>query len=299
MRTLAALLALLPLYAFASEPSVFGAGDLNHPNPYGLTNEEKLILENKKEIQNVVQKHNVQNAKVETVAERLDGLQTVIEGLVQSNNEHKMALQRLTEGSGEDNATQNIDEIKKQVVANTENIAQFKGLLEELSHVVDTINSSYVTKEQFAALIKQLKINPSAVAAAVPASVSASSPAKMDNATLEKEGKRLFGEKKYLEAQGHFEQMVQNKYKVAEGYFMIGETHFERKAYKAAVANYKESASRNEKALYMPTLLLHSGISMEKTGDTASAKAFYQATISKYSGSGAAKEAAELLSRLK
>jgi TolA-binding protein len=38
---------------------------------------------------------------------------------------------------------------------------------------------------------------------------------------------------------------------------------------------------------------------MEKTGESATAKAFYQATISKYSGSGAAKEAQERLSKLK
>jgi TolA-binding protein len=38
---------------------------------------------------------------------------------------------------------------------------------------------------------------------------------------------------------------------------------------------------------------------MEKTGDVATAKAFYQATISKYSASGAAREAQEQLAKLK
>jgi TolA-binding protein len=38
---------------------------------------------------------------------------------------------------------------------------------------------------------------------------------------------------------------------------------------------------------------------MEKIGDKATAKAFYQATVSKYSGTGAAKEAQERLSKLK
>jgi TolA-binding protein len=293
MRTAVAFLALFSFCAFATEPSVFGAGDLNNPNPYGLTNEEKLILENKKEIQNVMQKHNVQNAKVETVSERLDGLQTIIEGLIQTSNEQKTALQKLSESVGEDNSTQSIDEIKKQVDANTENIAQFKGLFEEMSHTVDTINSSYVSKEQFSALIKQLKIAPSLVADAAPKA------AKTDGGSLEKEANRLFTQKKYAEAQAVFEQMIQNKHKVAEAYFMIGETHFERKGYKEAIVSYKESASRNEKALYMPTLLLHSGISMEKTGDVATAKAFYKATVAKYSGSGAANEAQERLAKLK
>jgi len=287
MRTSVAVLALFSLCALASEPSVFGAGDLNQPNPYGLTNEEKLILENKKEIQSVMQKSNVQIAKVETVSERLDGLQTIIEGLVQTTNEQKMALQRLSESPGDANTT---DELKKQVAANTENIAQFKALLEELSHVVDTINADYVSKEQFAALIKQLKVK-------VPVT-EAASPAKMDGAALEKEANRLFSQKKYAEAQSYFEQMVQKKHKVAEGYFMIGETYFERKGYKTAVMNYKESASRNENAFYMPTLLLHSGISMEKAGDMTMAKAFYQATVSKYAGTGAAKEAELRLSKL-
>jgi len=291
MRTTVAFLALISLSLSAAEPSVFGAGNLNNPNPYGLTNEEKLILENKKEIQSVVQKHNDQNAKVQTVTERLDGLQTIIEGLAQSSNEQRMVLQRLTEEKNDANASQGIEELKKQVDANTENIAQFKGLVEELSHAVDEINANYVTKDQFSLLIKQLKVK-------MPAD-EAAKPAKMDGKSLEKEANRLFADKKYAEAQSLFEQMVQKKHKVAEGYFMIGEANFEQKKYKDAVLNYKESASRSEKALYMPTLLLHSGIAMEKTGDTATAKGFYQATISKYTGSGAAKEAQERLSKLK
>jgi TolA-binding protein len=275
----------------ASEPSAFGAGDLNNPNPYGLTHEEKLILENKKEIQTVIQKNNIQNAKVETVTERLDGMQGIIEGLSIRSNEHALLLQKLQEkDSQETNASVQIDDLAKQVNANTENIAQFKSLLEELSTVVDGINANYVTKEQFSALIKQLKLS-------LPESGAISS--KMSNSALEKEANRLFQQKQYSEAQKYYELMVQKKYKVSEALFMIGETHFERKNYKEAVSSYKEAAAQNEKALHMPTLLLHSGLSMEKSGDRVAAKAFYQATIAKYSGSGAANEAQERLSKLK
>lgn len=292
MRLLVIFPLLLTISASATEPSVFGAGDLNSPNPYGLTHEEKLILENKKELQTVIQKNNMQNAKVETVTERLDGMQGIIEGLGQRSNEQSIILQKLQEQLTPDsNGSVSLDDLSKQVNANTENIAQFKTLLEELSHAVDEINMNYVSKEQFAVLIKQLKVS-------VPDRTIAPS-AKMSNADIEKEANKLFGQKKYDEAQSYFEQMVQKKYKVSDAYYMIGETQFERKKYKEAVLSYKESASRNEKALYMPTLLLHSGISMEKTGDTATAKAFYQATISKYSGSGASKEAQERLSKLK
>lgn len=291
MRLLATFPLLLTLAASATEPSVFGAGDLNNPNPYGLTHEEKLILENKKELQNVIQKSNVQNAKVETVTERLDGMQGIIEGLGQRSNEQTLILQKLQEKlSSDSNESGNVDDLAKAVNANTESIVQFKTLLEELSRVVDEINADYVSKEQFSALIKQLKLTlPERTASSV----------KMSNSDIEKEANKLFSQRKFTEAQNYFEQMVQKKHKVAEAFFMIGETQFERKKYKDAVVSYKESASRNEKALYMPTLLLHSGISMEKTGDSATAKAFYQATMSKFSGSGAAKEANERLSKLK
>lgn len=291
MRLLATFPLLLTLAASATEPSVFGAGDLNNPNPYGLTHEEKLILENKKELQNVIQKSNVQNAKVETVTERLDGMQGILEGLGQRSNEQTLILQKLQEKlSSDSNDSVNVDDLAKAVNANTESIVQFKTLLEELSRVVDEINADYVSKEQFSALIKQLKLTlPERTASSV----------KMSNSDIEKEANKLFSQRKFTEAQNYFEQMVQKKHKVAEAFFMIGETQFERKKYKDAVVSYKESASRNEKALYMPTLLLHSGISMEKTGDSATAKAFYQATMSKFSGSGAAKEANERLSKLK
>ncbi|MDO9208022.1 MAG: hypothetical protein Q7T91_07195 [Sulfuricurvum sp.] len=283
---------LFTSFLLASEPSVFGAGNLNNPNPYGLTNEEKLILENKKEIQGIAHKNNLQNAKVESVSERLDGMQAIIEGLGQSLNDQKIALQKIKESVESDqNRSGVMDSLSKQSDANSENITQLKSLVEELSRTVDSINASYVTKEEFSALIKQLKL-------ALPvAAVSTSK--KMDNATLEKEAKKLFEQKKYDEAQTHFEMMAQKKYKVSEANFWIAETLFERKKYKEAVPYYKQSASVNEKASYMPTLLLHTGISMEKNGDTANAKAFYGATISKFAGSGAAEEAKERLSKLK
>ncbi len=285
---------VLSLTLSASEPSVFGAGDLNNPNPYGLTHEEKLILENKKELQAVIQKNNAQGAKVETVTERLDGMQGIIEGLGQRSNEQAIVIQKIQERMSSDtNTSESMENLSKQVAANTENIAQFKTLLEELSVVVDGINTNYVTKEQFAQLLKQLKVN-------VPNTAPlTSAPVKMDNKAIEQEGYKLFDQKKYTEAQSYFEQMVQKKHKVPEALFMIGETYFEQKKFKDAVAYYKDSASRNEKALYMPTLLLHSGISMEKSGDSATAKAFYQATVSKFGSSGAAKEAKERLSKLK
>lgn len=291
MRSLV-VISLLSSLVCASEPSVFGAGDLNNPNPYGLTHEEKLIQENKKEIQSIAHKNNLQNAKVESVTERLDGMQAIIEGLGQSVNEHKIALRKMNESVMDQNRSKSVDELIKQNSANSDNITQLKILLEELSHTVDGINASYVTKEEFSALVKQLKVS-------LPVSTTPAVPKKMDNVTLEKEAKKLFEQKKYPEAQAYFEMMIEKKYKSSDANFWIGESFFEQKKYKEAISYYKQSASENEKASTMPTLLLHTGISMEKNGDIANAKAFYSATISRFSGSGAALEAEKKLSKLK
>ncbi len=283
-------LSLLSSVLLASEPSAFGAGNLNQSQPYGLTAEEKLILENRQEIQAVVQKNNLQNAKVETVTERLDGLQTILEGLGQSTNEHNIALQKLNEASERDtNLSASIDELQQQVSVNNENIIQLKTLLEELSHVVDSVNTSYVSKEEFASLMKQLKLT-------LPSKEVSST---MDPKSLEKKAKALFDQHKYAEAQVCYESLIEKKHKIAEANFWLAETYYKRQDYKQAIFFYKESASHDDKASYMPTLLLHTGYAMEKSGDVTSAKAFYKATISKYSGSGAANEAQGLLSKLK
>lgn len=279
----------LVTFSLASEPSVFGAGNVNSPNPYGLTHEEKLIVENKKEIQGIALKNNIQSAKVESVSERLDGMQGIIEGLSQSVNEQKIALAKFSASSVDENKSLTLETLSKQNALNEENLFKLKTLVEELSHSVDAINASYVTKEEFSALIKELKVAPIAV----------STPKKLDNSSIEKEAKKFFEQKKYAEAQASFEMMIEKKYKLPEAYFWIGESNFERKKYKEAIQYYKQSAAANEKAVYMPTLLLHTGISMEAIGDKASAKAFYSATVAKYSGTGSAQSAQEKLAKLK
>jgi len=285
------LFSLLITSLFASEPSAFGAGNLDSPNPYGLTHEEKLILESNKKIETIAHKNSLQTAKVESVTERLDGIQAIVEGLSQGYNEQKIALAKLSDASQEGNKTKSIEELLALNKTNGDNILQLKIVVEELSKVVDGINSTYVTKEEFAALVKQLKVT-------MPAGTS-NVPKKMDNASIEKEAKKLFDNQKYLEAQSYYEMMIQKKYKQAEATFWIGECYFEQNNYKEAVGYYKQSASLNEKSSVMPTLLLHTGISMEKTGDKEKAKSFYNATISRYGATGSAVVAKEKLAKLK
>jgi hypothetical protein len=47
------LIAAVPTILLAAEPSAFGAGDLSNPKPYGLTSNEKVILETKDKLKKV------------------------------------------------------------------------------------------------------------------------------------------------------------------------------------------------------------------------------------------------------
>ncbi|MEA3228888.1 MAG: hypothetical protein U9P38_07440, partial [Campylobacterota bacterium] len=55
------LVVTVPFLLYSAEPSAFGAGNLDNPNPYGLTDSEKVLLENKN---NLIQNKN-QLRKVE------------------------------------------------------------------------------------------------------------------------------------------------------------------------------------------------------------------------------------------
>jgi len=62
-------LVLLPLSLIAGEPSAFGAGNLDSDNPYGLTEAEKKILQNKKTLQQNDRKLRSQNSEIESLRE--------------------------------------------------------------------------------------------------------------------------------------------------------------------------------------------------------------------------------------
>ena len=90
---LAALFAaIVPLTLTSAEPSAFGAGNLETSQPYGLTSSEKVILQNKNKLNKVVVKSNNQANEVDSLRERIDGLQTIIEGLSRKSQTNKLNL---------------------------------------------------------------------------------------------------------------------------------------------------------------------------------------------------------------
>ena len=95
-----------------------------------------------------------------------------------------------------------------------------------------------------------------------------------------------------------FEKLIEVNYKPAENNYYLGDMLFKRKKYDQAIVHFKKSAMLNDKASYMPTLLLNSAISFENTKDKENAKNFYSTLIELYPNSQEAKTAKTNLNKL-
>ncbi len=301
----------MPLFLSASEPSVFGAGNLNSPNPYGLTETEKHILSNKKTLSNIEKKTFNQNSRVASIQERLDGLQTIVEGINEKSQSNKIALKTLQTIQGtsknerlerEKQLFDNISANETSIRANEASIIQLKMVLTEFSAMIDTINSNYVSKEEFNAVIKDINAFKESVGKSfkkVSSKNTTSAYPGMSKAEVAKKAKQLYDQKFYTKSIEHYTYLIKNNYKPARAHYMIAEMWYYRKDYKKAISYFKESARRYDKASYMPTLMMHTAVSMEKTGDIANAKAFLNALIASYPENKLAADAEVRLSKLR
>ena len=131
--------------AGAEEVSAFGAGDLNSKNPYGLSSAEKNILKNKKTLGNIDSKVKDVKLSLESINERIDGLESIYEGDSQKLNESVLKLNDIFK-KVEENSTlteKHSADIEQILVMQEEiarNIANLKKAVSKLSKTVNTIN---------------------------------------------------------------------------------------------------------------------------------------------------------------
>ena len=287
---------LLAVSLNASEPSAYGAGDLDNSNPYGLTPEEKVLLETKKNLEKVKVKTNTQENKVNSLRERIDGLQTIIEGLTKRNHENRLKIEELSKKLGNDEV--NLDEYEKRieslVTQNSSDLEKLKTSLEDLN---SSLNSNYVTKDELKIVVDDFNRFKKLVAKELKSSSRGSSGSldKMSKAEILKRARRYYDKKNYTKAIEYYKYLLEHNYKPARSSYILGEMYYYRKDYATAIAYFKESAKRYPKASYMPTLLLHTGVAMKKTGDRKNANKFFNVLIKKYPSSKEAKSAKKYL----
>ena len=217
--------------------------------------------------------------KLAQLKERVDGLTSIVEGL---------------------NATVHTLEKKQLTTANISKKENTKELLQDLGIMIDDINSKYVSKEELQRILASKNImvpkknKKTKKETSVKKNVATKSAEK-----LYSEGVRLFVKKRYDEANKKFTITDTKGYKPAASNYYLGEIAYYTKQYEDAIFYFKKSAGLYAKASYIDTLLLHTAIALEKTGDKAQAKAFYNNIVENYAGKKTAEIAKNKLKKLK
>jgi TolA-binding protein len=305
------LLTTLPALLISSEPSAFGAGDLTSSTPYGLTSSEKVILETKQTLNKVSVKSKNQANELDSLRDRIDGIQGIVESISKKTHENKMELQKFRDSN--DLRSKSGDEYEKRladrVQSNSDDVEKLKKSMSLVSRTIDKINKEYVTKAEFNKLIADVNNFKSLVAKelqgtgsvqaskSTPASslASTATTGSLSNAELYARAQANFDKKLYTAAIEDYENLIKANYKPAYANYMVGEMNFRRKNYSDAIAYFKTSSSLYPEAPYMPALLLNTAISMNNSGDASTAKAFFKAVAAKYPNSQEAKKAKEYL----
>jgi len=270
IRNLLLISLLSPLFLFA-EYSEYGYNkEYNSGNNGPVRTSvpaKEVIVQNRKTITSL--KRQLAEQK-----ERIDGLTSIIEGLNASVAELKMNPASSTVNSGNDNTA----------------------LLKELGVMIDKINDNYVTKEE----LQQVRNGkPSSSSKDKKRKTSNSESMESKSASkLYSEGVRLFVKKRYDEAKKRFTITDTKGHKPAASNYYLGEIAYYTKKYEDAIFYFKKSVGLYDQASYMDVLLLHTAISLDKTGDKEQAKTFYQNIIDNYEGKNSAKIAKQKLKKL-
>jgi len=323
---------IISTLAVAEEVSVFGAGDLNAKNPYGLNSSEKYILKNQKKLNTLTSKVSDVKLLIDSLNKRIEGLESIYEGDSSKLNSTVLKMNEIIKkvdlssdmASKNSTDTEEIKNVSEQLLNMKEetdkevkaSISTLKRAVSKLSNLVNKINSQYisenelktnmnqfVTRAEFEALKKAVGVkSTSSASTSSSPSVSVEKKSKeidlSDKAGLSASAKEDYKNRNFTKAIPKFEALVGANYKPAEGNYYLAEMWYVRKKYDLAISHFKKSAILYDKAAYMPTLLLHSAISFEKTKDKENAKSFYSTLIDLYPNSSESKVAKKNLSKL-
>jgi TolA-binding protein len=259
------------LYAY--EPSVYGAGDINAAEPYGLTETEQTVLNNKNMLQQLLNKMNDQQRK-------MDGLMSIIEGQNKEILELKERLSIL------EKSTQQEEDTNKSYT-----------LMLEMGEMLDKINNTYVTQEQLKEALAGSRSRSVNRGSSDLGTQINTTQIRGNSADIYRKGVQLFSQRSYGAAKDHFTKALEDGYKPAASNYYLGEIAYYTFDYDTAVAHYKESASLYDKASYMPVLYLHTAISLAKIGETEQANSFFEHVIETYPNTRAATIAKKRISK--
>jgi len=269
------LLIVCSLSLYGAETSAFGAGNLDSDNPYGLSESEKIIFQNKKQIR-------YQDQKISELTEQIEGMRSVIDSISSKLGKTGQRINELnvqsSQASDDEISTMknDISELKR---TQSENYEKINAVLKKLSGMIDKINGNYVTVDELSSRISKKKVTSSA------STESTKTKSKLSNSEKLKSAVALYRKKYYTKSFPLFVELAEKSYKPATTNYYLGEISYYKKQYSDAIVYYKKSVGYYDKASYMPTLLLHTGISFEKLNDNENKEKFLNALLSSYPNS--------------
>ena len=290
----------LCVFSYANEPSVYGAGDLNSPSPYGLNDLEKLTIKNKKELKRIEKLNISLNSKLNQISESISGTKSLIEGLVNSNRKIQLKINnfekdlKYIKNKKYDSKIKLIeDNFALFVKEQNQNINKLNNFFKEISLVIDTINTNYISKDSIEVLSAEIQNIKSLVIKEID-NIKEKSIPKNNNKTKE-QAISFFKKANYRKAIKYFEYLLKNNYQPARSNYYIAESYYYLKDYKNAIHHYKQSSKLYDKASYIPILMLHTGISFKKIAEDENSRKFLKALVKNYPNTKEAKLASKAL----
>ncbi|BCX78954.1 tol-pal system YbgF family protein [Campylobacter sp. 19-13652] len=240
----------------SAETSVFEAGNLENANPYGLTDSEKAVLKNRRNVQNV-------ESNLSVLTEQVQGLSSIVEGL-------SARMQKIE---------QRLNELEARVNGDTDSTTLSLTSIKEYSEETRRLQEKNFDKINKALNKLGALIDKGGAKAQSASNQEASSADKFkgkNKADLLSQAKDMLS-KDSKGAIERLEYLISQNYKPAMSNFYLGESYYFSKSYQSAIKYYQKSIELYDKADYIPKLLYHTAISFDKIGDTASANKFYKA----------------------
>ena len=283
---------------FAEEPSVF----------------EMQSSVTKKEIEELKRINDQQSDRILKLENQTKQLEISLEGLKSIYEGSSSSLKDLNDKINSFGNNSNVDDalnsVKEDVVKNTNNIQMLKDSIDSyVKQIQELITNEMHNKQQNN--IDSNKTSPNSNTNIIKKIIdnNATNPNGnkdiIDNSNeniifdkdttrrseIFKEARSLTYSKKFDEAIARYKWFIEINYKKAESNYMLGNIAYEQNRYKDAVYYYKESAILDDKAKYMPRLLLNSANSFRVLNDKDNSQNFYNALIDLFPESVEAKEA--------
>ncbi len=245
---------------------------------FGLSESEKIIFDNKKRIK-------YQENKILELNEKLEGVRSVVDSISLKLGKTSQRVNSIDTQVSQDE----IEKIKSDIVelkrVQSENYEKINSVLMKLSSMIDKINADYVTSDELNSKSKRVKKT----------TESSVKKPKLTNSQRLKDAVALYRKKHYTKAFDIFLDLANNSYKPATSNYYLGEISYYKKRYSDAIVYYKKSVGYYDRASYMPTLLLHTGISFDKLNDIENRDKFFDVLLSSYPQSQEAKIAKDYL----